>query len=147
MSSNRKSPNLEPNRASLHNTALKRLLIVEDNNLNRLMLDDYLIFCGYQVLSLAGGINFFEELAIFQPHLILLDLKLPDIDGYILLEQLQLNPQWRHIPVIIVSAFAFRADRQRAINLGACQYFIKPVNLNELRQSIAQEITTRVINA
>jgi len=107
------------------------------------MLDDYLIFCGYQVLSLASGANFFEVLASFQPHLILLDLKLPDIDGYTLLEQLHLDLRWRNIPVIIVSAFAFRADRQRAINLGACQYFIKPVNLNELRQSIAQEITIR----
>ena len=144
MSSNIKSQNLESDTASRQHTALKRLLIVEDNNLNRLMLDDCLIFCGYQVLSLASGANFFEELASFQPHLILLDLKLPDIDGYTLLEQLQLSPQWRNIPVIIVSAFAFRADRQRAINLGACQYFIKPVNLNELRQSIAQEITIRV---
>ena len=144
MSSNIKSQNLESDTASRQHTALKRLLIVEDNNLNRLMLDDYLTFCGYQVLSLASGANFFEELVNFQPHLILLDLKLPDIDGYTLLEQLQLSPQWRNIPVIIVSAFAFRADRQRAINLGACQYFIKPVNLNELRQSIAQEITIRV---
>lgn len=143
MSSNIKSQNLKSNPASLQHTALKRLLIVEDNNLNRLMLDDYLIFCGYQVLSLASGANFFEVLASFQPHLILLDLKLPDIDGYTLLEQLHLDLRWRNIPVIIVSAFAFRADRQRAINLGACQYFIKPVNLNELRQSIAQEITIR----
>ena len=81
-----------------------------------------------------------KEVVSFQPHLILLDLKLPDIDGYILLEQLQLNPQGRDTPVIIVSAFAFKADRQRAMNLGARQYFIKPVNLVDLRQAIEREI-------
>lgn len=141
MSSNKKSPKVESGAASSQRTALKRLLVVEDNNLNRLMLDDYLVFCGYQVLSLACGANFFEELASFQPHLILLDLKLPDIDGYSILDGLQNDSQWQNIPVIIVSAFAFRADRQRALNLGARQYFIKPVNLGDLRQAIAQELT------
>ncbi len=143
MNSNRKSPNIKLDAEVPQGTAPKRLLIVEDNNLNRLMLNDYLSFCGYQVLSLADGANFFDELASFQPHLILLDLKLPDIDGYVLLEQMQQNPRWRDIPVIIVSAFAFRADRQRALNLGACQYFIKPVNLTELKQSIDREIIIR----
>lgn len=140
---NRKSPNIELGTEGCQCNTQNRLLIVEDNHLNRLMLNDYLSFCGYQVLSLAEGANFFDELASFQPHLILLDLKLPDIDGYVLLEQMQQNPKWRKIPVIIVSAFAFRADRQRALNLGACQYFIKPVNLTELRQSIHQEIAIR----
>jgi two-component system cell cycle response regulator DivK len=143
VNSNRKSPNVKSGTDPLSSSALKRLLVVEDNNLNRLMLDDYLTFCGYQVLSLACGASLFEELASFQPHLILLDLRLPDVDGYLLLEKLQLNPKWQNIPVIIVSAFAFKSDRQRAFNLGARQYFIKPVNLNDLKQAIAQELTNQ----
>jgi CheY-like chemotaxis protein len=145
VNSNTKSPKLKFDTPLTQCTDAKRLLIVEDNNLNRLMLNDYLTFCGYQVLSLACGANFFEELATFQPHLILLDLKLPDIDGYSLLEQLQSNPKWHHIPTIVVSAFAFRSDRQRAFNLGACNYFVKPVNLSELRQAIDREITSRAV--
>lgn len=147
MNSNRKSPKVEFSTALPQCNALTRLLIVEDNKLNRLMLEDYLVFCGYHVLSLACGANFFEELASFQPHLILLDLKLPDIDGYILLEKLQLNPQWQDTPVIVVSAFAFRADRQKALSLGACQYFVKPVSLSDLRQGIDQEITNQSIKS
>jgi two-component system cell cycle response regulator DivK len=104
------------------------------------MLHDYMAFCGYQVLSLASGSGFFEALADFQPQLILLDLKLPDIDGYTLLEQLQQRTEWQHIPVIIVSAFAFKADQQRALSLGARRYFVKPVNLTNLRQAIADEL-------
>ncbi len=141
VNTDRESSQLESGATTLQRTAPKRLLVVEDNDLNRLMLDDYLIFYGYQVLSLDNGANFFEQVVSFQPHLILLDLKLPDIDGYVLLKQLQLNPQLQDIPVIVVSAFAFRADRQRAFNLGARQYFTKPVNLSDLRQAINGEIS------
>lgn len=118
-----------------------RILIVEDNSLNRLMLEDYLVFCGYQVLSLPSADKFFEEIASFQPDLILLDLKLPGIDGYTILERLKAKPEYKHIPVMIVSAFAFRMDRQRAFNLGACRYFIKPVDLTELKTAIYNQLS------
>lgn len=121
-------------------SAPKRILLVEDNDLNRQMLHDYIVFCGYQVLSLPGGCGFFQALADFQPQLILLDLKLPDIDGYTLLEQLQQTPAWQHVPVIIVSAFAFKADQQRALSLGVRRYFVKPVNLRSLKQAIEDEL-------
>ena len=118
----------------------RRILLVEDNNLNRQMLEDYLVFCGYQIMGLAFGADFFQALADFQPHLVLLDLKLPDADGYALLEQIGQRPEWRTIPVIVVSAFAFKADQQRALNLGARRYFVKPVSLRDLRQAIEDEL-------
>ena len=140
VSSNLRSPKTGADAVSKADAAHKRILLVEDNDLNRQMLHDYMTFCGYQVLSLASGSGFFEALADFQPQLILLDLKLPDIDGYTLLEQLQQRTEWQHIPVIIVSAFAFKADQQRALSLGARRYFVKPVNLSNLRQAIADEL-------
>ncbi len=122
------------------NPISRRILLVEDNYLNRQMLEDYLVFCGYQVLSLESGSGFFQALADFQPDLVLLDLKLPDIDGYTLLEQIRLIPQYRVIPVIVVSAFAFKADQQRALSLGAKRYLVKPVSLKDLRQAIEEEL-------
>lgn len=121
--------------------APKRILVIEDNDLNRQMLHDYIVFCGYQVFSLSCGSGFFEALANFQPQLILLDLKLPDIDGYALLQQLQQKPEWQHIPIIIVSAFAFKADQQRAFDLGVRRYFVKPVTLSKLKQAIEDELS------
>ena len=118
----------------------RRILLVEDNYLNRQMLEDYLVFCGYQVLSLAVGTEFFQALADFRPELILLDLKLPDVDGYTLLEQMGSRKDYQNIPVIVVSAFAFKTDQQRALNLGAKRYFGKPVSLRDLRQSIEEEL-------
>lgn len=139
MSSELRSPTVDAKAISQADIP-KRILLVEDNDLNRQMLQDYIVFCGYQVLSLPGGSGFFEALADFQPQLTLLDLKLPDIDGYTLLEQIQQSTDWQHIPVIIVSAFAFKADKQRALSLGARRYFVKPVNLNDLRQAVEDEL-------
>lgn len=140
MSSNRESPTANGDAVFKAESALKRILLVEDNDLNRQMLQDYLVFSGYQVLSIANASGFFQALADFQPNLILLDLKLPDIDGYTLLQQIQQATNWRHIPVIVVSAFAFRADKQRALSLGARRYFVKPVNLSDLKQAIEDEL-------
>jgi two-component system cell cycle response regulator DivK len=53
---------------------------------------------------------------------------------------MQQELDWLHIPVIVVSAFAFQSDQQRAMTLGARRYFVKPVNLNALRQAIQEEL-------
>lgn len=119
-----------------------RILLLEDNEINRQLLSEYLNYLGYQVLALADGCNFFQTLSDFQPHLILLDLKLPSIDGYTILEQIQQSSDWYQVPVIVVSAFAFKADQQRAINLGARQYFVKPVRLHQLKQAIQDELSS-----
>lgn len=123
------------------NAAPKRILLVEDNDLNRQMLEDYLVYYGYHVFSLAGGSRFFQAVADFQPNLILLDLKLPDVHGYTLLEQIQQRSDCWYIPVIVVSACAFKADQQRAFSLGVRRYFVKPVILTDLNQAIQDELS------
>jgi CheY-like chemotaxis protein len=120
--------------------SLTRILLIEDNPTSRQLMSDYLEHYGYQMLSLERGANFAAALLQFQPHLILLDLKLPDIDGYTLLRQAQDHPEWRSIPIIVVSAFAFQVDQQRAIDLGARRYLVKPVSLIQLRQVISEEL-------
>ena len=140
LSSDQESPLLICSASFKADAVPRRILLVEDNDLNRQMLDDYLVVCGYQVLSLAGGSGFFQALTDFQPHLILLNLKLPDIDGYTLLQQIQHGSDWHHLPVIVVSNFAFKADRQRALSFGASRYFVKPVNLTDLKQTLQDEL-------
>lgn len=118
----------------------KRILLIEDNDFNRILLCDYLNYFGYDVQSLSEGSSFFSTIEQFQPELILLDLKLPDIDGYTLLEKMQNKSDYVNIPVIVVSAFAFKLDQKRAIDLGACRYFVKPVNLIDLIKAIEEEL-------
>ncbi|WP_017651667.1 response regulator [Fortiea contorta] len=117
-----------------------RILLIEDNDVNRMLMSDYLSYCGYEVQSLSEGSTLFATIEQFQPNLMLLDLKLPDIDGYLLLEQIKQQPSCSQIPIIVVSAFAFKADQERAMGLGACRYFVKPVNLTELILTIEEEL-------
>jgi CheY-like chemotaxis protein len=116
-----------------------RILLVEDHEISRHLLSDYLSCLGYQVLAIADGAAFFAALSYFQPDLILLDLKIPHIDGYSILEKFRELPPEQQVPIIVVSAYAFKSDQQRAFNLGAKKYFVKPINLSQLREAI-QEI-------
>ncbi|MCU0547742.1 MAG: response regulator [Leptolyngbya sp. Prado105] len=113
-----------------------RILLIEDNEPNRRLLEDYLIYQGFEVCSLAVGTGFERALQDFNPQIVLLDLKLPDIDGYDILEQMQDSSEWREIPVVVVSARAFNADQQRALSLGARRYLVKPIRLLELLEVI-----------
>ncbi|MBW4487575.1 MAG: response regulator [Trichocoleus desertorum ATA4-8-CV12] len=120
-------------------TVKKRILIVEDNELHRLITHDCLEAEGYTVLSLPDGLNFFPSVAKFQPDLLLLDLKLPCIDGFTLLQQLKASP-WAAIPVIIASAYAFQSEKRKAIDLGASSYLTKPIALENLVKTIEAQL-------
>ncbi|MBN3896244.1 MAG: response regulator [Nostoc sp.] len=125
----------------LRSHKVRRILLVEDHYLNRMLLSDYLTYCGYDVQSLSEGSTFFSTIEKFEPDLMLLDLKLPDIDGYSLLKQVQQKPELSKIPIIVVSAFAFKADQERALSLGARRYFVKPLKLKDLILTIEEEFS------
>lgn len=95
---------------------------------------------GYCVSSVVCGRDFLTALPQFQPHVVLLDIKLPDIDGYSLLQQMRQNEAWSTIPVVVVSACAFKSDQQRALGLGARRYLVKPIDLNALHHAIVEEL-------
>ncbi|MEH2280851.1 MAG: response regulator [Nostoc sp.] len=125
----------------LRSHKVRRILLVEDHYLNRMLLSDYLSYCGYDVQSLSEGSGFFSAIETFKPDLMLLDLKLPDIDGYSLLKQVQQKPDFSKIPIIVVSAFAFKADQELALSLGARHYFVKPLKLKDLILTIEEQFT------
>jgi CheY-like chemotaxis protein len=117
-----------------------RILLVEDNDANRRLMQDYLEYAGYEVFGLAEGRLIGSAIADFNPQVIVLDLRLPDIDGFELLDQIRQTPEWQRIPLIVVSAYAFQRDRTRALELGARHYLVKPIRLQELIVLIQQEI-------
>lgn len=124
--------------------SIPRILLIEDNDTSRQLMSDYLHYYGYRVLSLSHGTSVLPTVEQFQPHVILLDLKLPDIDGFTILQQFQQQRNYTKIPVIVVSAFAFQSDQQRALSLGARRYFVKPVNLVKLKRAICEELNAVV---
>ncbi|MCG8366906.1 MAG: response regulator [Pseudanabaenales cyanobacterium] len=117
-----------------------RILLIEDDYANRKLIADYLEHCHYTVLGLKDGLQLFQNLEIFRPELILLDIKLPEIDGYTLIQQIGQHQDWRHLPIVVVSGYAFQADQRRALALGARRYLVKPVKIDELQQVVEEEL-------
>jgi CheY-like chemotaxis protein len=121
-------------------TTDRRVLLIEDDDTNRQMLGDFLTLSGYITHGIATGAELQSALSGFCPGVILMDIKLPDINGFTLLSQLSSHPEWSAIPVIVVSAYALRADRAKALDMGASQYFVKPVELDQLMHAIDVEL-------
>lgn len=116
----------------------KRILLVEDDYANRMFFTEYLRYCGYHVLPLPDGLTLLAQLKDFQPHVLLLDLGLPEVDGFMLIQQIRAESAWQHLPIVVISGYAFAADQIRTQALGIQAYLIKPVRLHDLGQTVAQ---------
>lgn len=108
------------------------LLIVEDNELNRDMLSRRLQRKGFQILTAVDGQMGVDMAQQHLPHLILMDLSLPGLDGWEATRILKANAPTRHIPVIALTAHAMGGDREKALAAGCDDYDTKPVELERL---------------
>lgn len=87
---------------------------------------------GYDVLSFENATDFYAELAVKNPNLILLDIMLPDEDGLTILEKIRKNNSTKKIPIILVTAKTTELDKVRGLDLGADDYLTKPFGIMEL---------------
>lgn len=107
---------------------MKRILIVEDNELNRDVLSRRLTRRGFDVLIAFDGPQGIEMAQKHQPNLILLDLALPQIDGWECARRLRADAATAGIPIIALSAHAMVDDRQRALDAGCNEFGTKPID-------------------
>jgi len=105
-----------------------RLLIADDNKVNRLLLGRTLELQGHRVSSAENGRRALEMLRAESFDLLLLDLEMPELDGFGVLEQLAADPALREVPAIVTSSLEGVAHVARCIELGADDYLHKPVN-------------------
>jgi two-component system cell cycle response regulator DivK len=109
-----------------------RILVVEDNELNLKLVRDVLTYAGYEVMEARTGEQGVALAAECSPDLVLMDLQLPGIDGVEALQQLRASPRTQDVPVVAVTAFAMREDRERAFRSGFDGYVEKPYSVREL---------------
>lgn len=107
----------------------KKILIVEDNEMNRDMLSRRLARKGYQVILAEDGAAGLDMMENEQPDLVLMDMGLPVMDGWTATAKAKANPNLATIPVIALTAHALEEDRIRAMEAGADDFDTKPVNL------------------
>ncbi|MCU0534805.1 MAG: response regulator [Hydrococcus sp. Prado102] len=115
---------------------MKKILLVEDNEMNRDMLSRRLSRKGYQVLIAVDGSQGVAMTISEKPDLVLMDMSLPVIDGWEATRQLKANPETKAIPAIALTAHAMSGDREKALEAGCDEYETKPIELPRLLEKI-----------
>lgn len=130
---------------------MKRILIVEDNEMNRDALSRRLRRQGYEVLIATAGLEGLRVASDARPDLILMDLGMPDIDGWECTKRLKAEVVTSAIPVIALTAHAMTGDRQKALDAGCDDFDTKPIDfagllekMNRLLGPLAQSDSTYV---
>ncbi len=104
------------------------VLIIEDNRDNYYLMQYLLENKGYKVLGADSG-WLGLEMAIYNiPSIILLDIQLPEMDGYTVLRRLMSNPDLAGIPIVVVSSYAMTGNKEQALSAGATGYIEKPID-------------------
>jgi len=123
-----------------------KLLIVEDDRINRAILNKILISGGYQNIIFAEngkqGLELTEEL---RPDLVILDMIMPEMDGFGYCQAVQKNPELAGIPIIIQTGLEKKEDKVRAFSMGACDYITKPIHSLELLARIKVHLSNKLL--
>jgi PleD family two-component response regulator len=121
--------------------AKPRLLIVEDDVDINAMLKIFFSSQGYDVDTAFRGMEALERTRQVMPHLIVLDIMLPDIDGYEVCRNLRKNARTSHIPVIFLTQKDERSDKLKGLELGADNYITKPFDIEELKLYVQNSLS------
>jgi CheY-like chemotaxis protein len=121
---------------------MPKLLYVEDNEDNLYMLQlRFDVLGGYELLSARDGAAGMTMATSERPDLILMDLNLPEIDGWEVTRRLKANPMTRNIPIIALSAHALVGEREKALAAGCDDFDTKPIEFDRLLAKIEQALS------
>jgi two-component system, cell cycle response regulator DivK len=126
---------------------MTKILLVDDNEVNRDMLSRRLQRRGFEVLLAQDGSQGIEVAKNKMPDLVLMDMDLPLIDGWEATRQLKGDEKTRAIPVIALTAHALRSDCDRAFQSGCSDFATKPIEFDALLDKIARSLGARTMEA
>ncbi len=119
---------------------MPRILLVEDNEMNRDMLSRRLLRKGFEVIVAVDGGEGVEKALAENPHLILMDMSLPVLDGWEATRRLKSMPETQSIPVIALTAHALMSDRDQALSAGCDDFETKPIDFPRLLDKVSARI-------
>jgi len=121
----------------------RKILIVEDNPQNMNLVEMTLRAGRYALLKATDGEKAMKIAVKDKPDLIIMDIHLPKLSGLEVTKKIRQMPALSHIPVVAVTAYAMRGDREKVIDAGCDAYLSKPVNTRELRRLVAEMLRRR----
>lgn len=116
----------------------KRIMVVEDNDLNRKLFCDVLNANGFEVVPVADGQNVLTTTRKFAPDLVIMDIQLPHVSGLDLIAQIKGDPALATTPVLAVTAYAGKGDEERIRGAGAEDYLAKPVSIGPFMAAVRE---------
>jgi CheY-like chemotaxis protein len=119
------------------------VLVIEDNEQNLYLMRFLLEKNGFEVVEARSGRQGLDVAANAAPHLILLDIQLPEMDGYSVARALRQQEGQKQTPIIVVTSYAMAGDREKALASGATGYIEKPINPETFIEQIAVHIPPR----
>ena len=119
----------------------EKILLIEDNEQNRILMRQILVRRGYDLLEAKDGLTGIEMARAHMPALILLDIQMPVMNGFMVLRELRNNAELRKITVIAVSSFAMKGDREKALEAGFDEYVTKPIDTRIFPELLKQILT------
>jgi two-component system cell cycle response regulator DivK len=122
------------------------ILVVEDNERNLKLVRDVLQFAGYDVVAASSGEQGVAMAMESPPDLVLMDLQLPGMDGTAALRQLRDSPRTRSVPVVAVTAYAMKEDRERALSAGFDGYLEKPISVQALPEQVRSFLPSKEVS-
>ncbi len=117
------------------------ILYVEDNSDNRKLVRRVLEVEGYSVIEAKDGAQALERLGTEVIDLALMDINMPDMDGYTLTAKIKAMPEFSKLPIVAVTANVMRGDRERSLEAGCDGYIQKPIDIDTLSQQIERFLT------
>lgn len=119
------------------------ILYVEDNKDNRTLVRRVLMAEGYEMVEAGSASEAMDMIGSVHPNLVLMDINMPDIDGYSLTAQIKALPGFASIPIIAVTANVMRGDRERSLEAGCDGYIQKPIDIDILSQQIERHLSRK----
>ncbi len=121
-----------------------KVLYIEDSPSNRLLVKRVLMAEGYQVLEAEDGSAGMDVAKRERPDLVLMDMNLPDVDGYEMTRRIRATPELASIPIVAMTANVMHGDREKALEAGCVGYLPKPIDVDALPMQIARFIEAKL---
>ena len=115
-----------------------KILYVEDNPENRLLVRRILLAEGFDVIEAGDAYQAMKIIETVKPDLILMDINLPEVDGYTLTARMKQNPMISQVPIIALTANVMKGDRERILDSGCDGYIQKPIDVDALPNQIRE---------
>ena len=121
----------------------ERILIVEDNPRNMRLIEMTLRAKGYTLLRATDGEEALDTAMRERPDLVIMDIQLPKVNGLEVTRRLRNTSVFSHTPIIAITAYAMKGDKERAINSGCNAYLTKPIDTRQLPRVVAEMLLPR----